>query len=351
MKNINPQKSNSLTIDICKFLGAYMVVAIHTTPWNLFGTGAFNTVYLNFIYCAVPCFFMASGYLLAGRMEWPLTAKDNLPKVAHAFFKMLKLYLLWSLAYLPLAIFDYRRSGLGVREAAIRYIKGLVFSGEHYGSWMLWYMISAIYALGIIYLLLKIKVNPWAITALGLVFILCGAALDMLSGTTNDISPAINFIRKLMWATTGNGKVFRGLFYISFGMLLTKIKIPVWADVLITLCGLRRVRGVQQIYRIFCYSLRRRTFRNNNIRESAVCFGQKNTQTREHDNIFHASLCLYDSRAALRTAQRKTGIFNSCPDNNGDRFCIYCNLRPHKTKKCGKMQRKSLILQKKCIFI
>ena len=230
MKNINPQKSNSLTIDICKFLGAYMVVAIHTTPWNLFGTGAFNTVYLNFIYCAVPCFFMASGYLLAGRMEWPLTAKDNLPKVAHAFFKMLKLYLL-------LAIFDYRRSGLGVREAAIRYIKGLVFSGEHYGSWMLWYMISAIYALGIIYLLLKIKVNPWAITALGLVFILCGAALDMLSGTTNDISPAINFIRKLMWATTGNGKVFRGLFYISFGMLLTKIKIPVWADVLITLCG------------------------------------------------------------------------------------------------------------------
>ena len=234
MKNINPQKSNSLTIDICKFLGAYMVVAIHTTPWNLFGTGAFNTVYLNFIYCAVPCFFMASGYLLAGRMEWPLTAKDNLPKVAHAFFKMLKLYLLWSLAYLPLAIFDYRRSGFGVREAAIRYIKGLVFSGEHYGSWMLWYMISAIYALGIIYLLLKIKVNPWAITALGLVFILCGAALDMLSGTTNDISPAINFIRKL---TTGNGKVFRGLFYISFGMLLTKIKIPVWADVLITLCG------------------------------------------------------------------------------------------------------------------
>ena len=92
---------------------------------------------------------------------------------------------------------------------------------------MLWYMISAIYALGIIYLLLKIKVNPWAITALGLVFILCGAALDMLSGTTNDISPAINFIRKLMWATTGNGKVFRGLFYISFGMLLTKIKIPI----------------------------------------------------------------------------------------------------------------------------
>lgn len=27
MKNISPQKSNSLIIDICKFIGAYMVVA------------------------------------------------------------------------------------------------------------------------------------------------------------------------------------------------------------------------------------------------------------------------------------------------------------------------------------
>lgn len=237
MKNISPQKSNSLTIDICKFLGAYMVVAIHTTPLNLFGTGAFNTVYRNFIYCAVPCFFMASGYLLAGRMEWPFTARANLPKVAHAFWKMLKLYLLWSFAYLPLAIFDYRRSGFGVRESVIRYIKGLIFIGEHYGSWMLWYMLSAIYALGIIYFLLKIKTNPWAITVLGLVLILGGAVLDMLSGTTNDFSPVINFIRKLMWSTTVNGRVFRGLFYISFGMILTRIKIPVWADIIIALCG------------------------------------------------------------------------------------------------------------------
>ena len=237
MKNISPQKSNSLTIDICKFIGAYMVVAIHTTSLNLFGTGALNAVYVNFLYCAVPCFFMASGYLIASRMEWPFTANDNLQKIAHAFLKMLKLYLLWSLVYLPLAILDYKRSGFGVMEATINYIKGLVFVGEHYGSWILWYMLSAIYAFGIIYILLKIKINPWAITVLGLVVILCGAVLDILSGTTSDISPVINFIRKLMRATTINGRIFRGLFYISLGMLLTRIKIPVWADIIIAICG------------------------------------------------------------------------------------------------------------------
>lgn len=55
---------------------------------------------------------------------------DNLQKIAHAFLKMLKLYLLWSLVYLPLAILDYKHSGFGVMEAAINYIKGLVFVGD-----------------------------------------------------------------------------------------------------------------------------------------------------------------------------------------------------------------------------
>ena len=145
------QKSSSFPIDVCKFLGAYAVVAVHTTPWNLFGTGAFNSIWLNLIYCAVPGFFMATGYLIARRMEWPFRSESSLSCISHSFLKMVKLYLIWSLVYLPFAVFDYRRSGIGVHEAVIRYIKGLIFSGEHYGSWMLWYMLSAIYTGGLDY--------------------------------------------------------------------------------------------------------------------------------------------------------------------------------------------------------
>lgn len=351
MKNINPQKSNSLTIDICKFLGAYMVVAIHTTPWNLFGTGAFNTVYLNFIYCAVPCFFMASGYLLAGRMEWPLTAKDNLPKVAHAFFKNAQA--LSALVARLSAPCDIRLQALGSRRSRSG---DKIYKRTRFQRRTLRFVDALVYDLGNI------------------------CARDYLSSLKNKSQPLGNNRARTCVHSLRSGSRYalrHDERYLARDKLYQKAHVGdyrqrkgVPRSVLYfvrhaahedknTRVGgcfdhslrLRRVRGVQQIYRIFCYSLRRRTFRNNNIRESAVCFGQKNTQTREHDNIFHASLCLYDSRAALRTAQRKTGIFNSCPDNNGDRFCIYCNLRPHKTKKCGKMQRKSLILQKKCIFI
>lgn len=56
MKNITPQKSNSLTIDICKFIGAYMVVAIHTTPFEQ-TDGVISNIYFIFLKCAVPFFF------------------------------------------------------------------------------------------------------------------------------------------------------------------------------------------------------------------------------------------------------------------------------------------------------
>ena len=53
MKNISPQKSNSLIIDICKFIGAYMVVAIHTTPFEQ-TDGVISNIYFTLLKCAVP---------------------------------------------------------------------------------------------------------------------------------------------------------------------------------------------------------------------------------------------------------------------------------------------------------
>ena len=61
MKNISPQKSNSLIIDICKIIGAYMVVAIHTTPFEQ-TDGVISNIYFTLLKCAVPFFFMASGF-------------------------------------------------------------------------------------------------------------------------------------------------------------------------------------------------------------------------------------------------------------------------------------------------
>ncbi len=48
MKNISPQKSNSLIIDICKFIGAYMVVAIHTTPFEQ-TDGVISNIYFTLL--------------------------------------------------------------------------------------------------------------------------------------------------------------------------------------------------------------------------------------------------------------------------------------------------------------
>lgn len=235
MKNITPQKSNSLTIDICKFIGAYMVVAIHTTPFEQ-TDGVISNIYFIFLKCAVPFFFMSSGYLFAQRMEWPFSSKEGLSLISHALFKTVKLYVIWSIIYLPFSVLDFYRSDIGLRSAILTYIKDFFFVGEHYGSVILWYLLASAYAFAIIWLFLKIKVNPWIIMTIGLVLI-CARNYVEIAVSSENISETVKILSKIMGANIVNKRLFDGLFYISFGMVSGRIRIPILADVFIMAAG------------------------------------------------------------------------------------------------------------------
>ena len=236
MKNISPQKSSSLPIDIGKFLGAYMVVAIHTTPFEQ-TDGAISSIYFTLLKCAVPFFFMASGYLFAQRMEWPFKSKESLSLIAHALWKTTKLYVLWSIIYFPFSLFDFYRSGIGLRNAAITYIKDFFFVGEHYGSVILWYLLASIYAFSIIWLFLKAKVNPLIITIVGFILLFTRNYIEIL-GSSESTFQVVRILSKVMGTSLISQRLFNGLFYISFGMLLKKIRIPVLVNVLLVAVGL-----------------------------------------------------------------------------------------------------------------
>lgn len=235
MKNISPQKSNSLIIDICKFIGAYMVVAIHTTPFEQ-TDGVISNIYFTLLKCAVPFFFMSTGYLFARRMEWPFHTQESLSLVSHALVKTVKLYVVWSIIYIPFSVIDFYRSNIGFSSAVVTYIKDFFFVGEHYGSVILWYLLASVYAFALIWLLLKIKVNPWIIAAIGFV-LLCTRNYIEIAGGSESASMAVKILSKIMGTEFIGQKLFGGLFYISFGMLLGRIKIPVFVDILIMVAG------------------------------------------------------------------------------------------------------------------
>ena len=57
--------NNYNAIDFVKFFMALCVVTIHTNVASIIKTPCLRTLVYTVIHCAVPFFFMASGYLLA----------------------------------------------------------------------------------------------------------------------------------------------------------------------------------------------------------------------------------------------------------------------------------------------
>ena len=70
------------------------------------------------------------------------------------------MYLLWTLLYLPMALWHFVATGKTLHRAIQLYIQGFFFVGQQYNSWPLWYLLSTFYTLGVLYLLLKCKAPP-----------------------------------------------------------------------------------------------------------------------------------------------------------------------------------------------
>ena len=88
--SVKSTRENSL-LDLLKFICAYLVVAVHSTPVET----AFGMAVLDAVHMAVPPFFMISGYLLRGNGE-PLDATRFRARIV----RLLKMTAIWMLVYL-----------------------------------------------------------------------------------------------------------------------------------------------------------------------------------------------------------------------------------------------------------
>ena len=152
---MNTGKYNA--IDLWKFIMALFVVALHVKPLEGCTITVVNKLYDCFAAMAVPFFFLAAGFLLAKKLQYPFRFEDSNRTIKRYIKSILTLYLIWSVVYLPLAVFHYVDEKRGPLKSALAYIRGLVLVGEHYNSWQLWYLLSTVYALLFVMLLLKNK--------------------------------------------------------------------------------------------------------------------------------------------------------------------------------------------------
>ena len=218
------KKYNSL--DLYKLFASICVIAIHTNPLN--GCDSpFTDIFKAVTSTAVPFFFLTSGFLLGKKMVYPYNGISNLFVIKKYLLKIFKWYIIWSALYMPLAVHDYIRSGDSVIKCIFLYLRGLLLLGQNYNSWMLWYLLSTIYALIFIYVLLKKKIMLKNIVLISVGIYMISISMDwlVLQKTLPDFFMLLARVIKKTFLTGG---LFKGAFYISVGLLLASENIEKW---------------------------------------------------------------------------------------------------------------------------
>lgn len=217
---------NLNAIDACKFFMAICVVAIHTQPlFDCFSNFALR-LYNCLVPLAVPFFFLSNGFLMVRRLDLPYGKGDLLKVARRKMMQFIKMYVFWNIVYLPLAIWHYYISEDSFTRALALYFREFFLIGEHYNSWMLWYLLSGIYTLAFMIICLNCKMTLTSIVLLGTVLICIGTWLTYLSNHSGSLPIALSALKYGVKLTIANGRIFTGFFYIPCGVLLSSKKLP-----------------------------------------------------------------------------------------------------------------------------
>ena len=146
------------SFDITRCLCALLIIVIHTSPLATYSEIA------NFYLCnviarvAVPLFFAMSGFLFS--------CKANLKR---QMLRIVKIYLGWSVIYLLIQIPQWYKTGWWGLYVVKDYIVALIAQGSYYH---LWYLLATLYALPVLYILIKKLPKPVLIGASTILWIL-----------------------------------------------------------------------------------------------------------------------------------------------------------------------------------
>ncbi len=195
MSDTKDTNSINGTIDILKIIMALLVVGIHTEPFgfNIWLDRGFGIV----TRLCVPFFFVTSAYFYWVKEKGAL----------HYLKRILLLYVIWSLIYLPFDI-------LGLSQMSIGQVLNKYFwIGNGHA---LWYLCGSVIGFTITYLLLKI-LKARAVLMIAYVCLIIGC----LKSTWAPLLEHVFSVKVSDWLGSRNG-LFYAFPYIALGMVVAK---------------------------------------------------------------------------------------------------------------------------------
>lgn len=205
------------SIDVVKVCMAFVVVAIHTHPQDSCPILFLKEMFTNLYGLAVPFFFVASGFLIWNKI-WSSSKEEKLNRLKGWIKKTARLYMWWTLIYLPFTIYGfYKDENLSALKSIAIFFRNFLLIGENYLSWPLWYLLGMLVAGCIIYLMVKWDWKDKTMFLVGLLFAIMGAGINFC--ISNGILEPITAIYVKLFNSTRNG-FFEGLPYILIGVLI-----------------------------------------------------------------------------------------------------------------------------------
>lgn len=211
-------KRQYASIDIAKYIASLLVVCVHTYP--LLGISEVLNTYL--IQCiarlAVPFFFTSAGYFFFKKCTGNYDTDKN--ALQDYLFRLLKLYVIWSVIYLPYTIYDYVSAGSGF-TAIFSYIRDFILAGSYYH---LWYFPSSIIAFILVFYSYQKKGLEFTIRA-SLIAYGIGYLINIFGPVWESI-PGISLLYGLyirIFTTARNGFFF-GPAFVTMGLLMARTK-------------------------------------------------------------------------------------------------------------------------------
>lgn len=221
-KNELDEKGRYYSIDVFKFVMAIVVIAIHVNPFEHCANPYVQNIWGGCQALAVPYFFVASGFLMASKTEQ--FHYKSIPLLKKVIYKLAKMYVVWTIIYFPLTIYGYAIQGYTFIHCVCDFVKGFFLIGEHYNSWPLWYLLSAIYGYFVLYICVKKKWNRKTILLIGLVALIFGGLWDTFVAH-EFVNSGVILIQKIVIVTIGGGRIFRGTGFIIFGYFMKEFRL------------------------------------------------------------------------------------------------------------------------------
>lgn len=207
------EKKNYAILDVMKFISAFLVIAIHCAPFVQIDE-TLNFAYVQILArLAVPFFFITAGFLFFRGINPAKGSSDPENKAAlkHYWVRIFKVYVIWTILYLPLNLFSWLQGGFDT-STLFRFLRDFLFTGSYYH---LWFLPS---------LLLGIPLVYWMYTHLSKRVMLCSCTILYLIGMGINVygvvwieQPIIGSILKgyeAIFYTARNGIFFAPIFCV-----------------------------------------------------------------------------------------------------------------------------------------